>query len=93
MAASGYKYLILGGGQAAGYAAAEFVKRGGKKGELGILSSEAVRAALQRPALHSSSLCMLMTVCMSAGGLVREANPEQSLPLPRGCALMPAQAD
>ena len=41
--ASGYKYLVLGGGQAAGYAAAEFVKRGGKTGELAILSAEAVR--------------------------------------------------
>ena len=46
MAASGYKYMVLGGGQAAGYAAQEFVKRGGKKGELAILSSEAVRCCV-----------------------------------------------
>jgi hypothetical protein len=43
MAASSYKYVVLGGGNAAGYAAAEFVKRGGGKGELAIVSDEAVR--------------------------------------------------
>lgn len=40
--AGGYKYVILGGGNAAGYAAAEFVKRGGGKGELAIISREPV---------------------------------------------------
>lgn len=42
MASSDYKYVVLGGGQAAGYAAAEFVKRGVNKGELAIVSSEGV---------------------------------------------------
>ena len=42
MASSDYKYVVLGGGQAAGYAAAEFVKRGVSKGELAIVSSEGV---------------------------------------------------
>lgn len=42
MAAS-YKYVVAGGGQSAGYAAAEFVKRGAKKGEVAIISDEPVR--------------------------------------------------
>lgn len=41
MAAS-YKYVILGGGNASGYAAQEFVKRGGGKGELAIVTRESV---------------------------------------------------
>lgn len=36
----GYKYIILGGGVAAGYTAREFVKRGIKAGELGIISAD-----------------------------------------------------
>jgi NADPH-dependent 2,4-dienoyl-CoA reductase/sulfur reductase-like enzyme len=35
-----YKYLILGGGMVAGYAAKEFVERGLRPGELGIVSSD-----------------------------------------------------
>ena len=89
MAASGYKYLILGGGQAAGYAAAEFVKRGGKKGELGILSSEAVRACDVLPT-PCKSTAVNAQARAPAGGVIREAHPEQSLPLPRGCAHTPA---
>jgi monodehydroascorbate reductase (NADH) len=42
MGASSYRYVVLGGGNAAGYAAAEFVRRGGGKGELAIITDEAV---------------------------------------------------
>lgn len=41
-----FKYVYLGGGQGAGYAAAEFVKQGLKPGELGILTAEKVRCLL-----------------------------------------------
>jgi len=37
-----FKYVYLGGGQGAGYAAAEFVKQGVKPGELGIVTAEKV---------------------------------------------------
>ena len=49
--ASEYKYVVLGGGNAAGYAAAEFQKRGSAKGNLAIISEEPVR----KP---SSFICM-----------------------------------
>lgn len=42
MATSSYKYVVLGGGNAGGYAAAEFVKRGGGKDELAIITDEPV---------------------------------------------------
>lgn len=37
-----FKYVYLGGGQGAGYAAAEFVNQDVKPGELGIVTSEKV---------------------------------------------------
>lgn len=37
-----FKYVYLGGGQGAGYAAAEFAKQGVKPGELGIITAEKV---------------------------------------------------
>lgn len=40
--ASEYKYVVLGGGNAAGYAAAEFQKRGSAKGDVAIISEEPV---------------------------------------------------
>lgn len=43
MAGSNYKYVVIGGGNAAGYAAAEFQKRGSAKGNLAIISEEPVR--------------------------------------------------
>uniref|UniRef100_A0A0A0LDT7 FAD/NAD(P)-binding domain-containing protein n=1 Tax=Cucumis sativus TaxID=3659 RepID=A0A0A0LDT7_CUCSA len=43
MADETFKYVILGGGVAAGYAAREFVKQGLNPGELAIISKEAVR--------------------------------------------------
>lgn len=55
MAGGHYKYLILGGGVAAGYAAREFVKLGLGPGELGIISKEAV-APYERPALSKAYL-------------------------------------
>jgi NADPH-dependent 2,4-dienoyl-CoA reductase/sulfur reductase-like enzyme len=36
----GYKYVIMGGGVVAGYAARQFVERGIKAGELGIISAD-----------------------------------------------------
>lgn len=50
-----FKYVILGGGVAAGYAAGEFSKQGVKPGELAIISKEAV-APYERPALSKAYL-------------------------------------
>ncbi|XP_020687302.1 monodehydroascorbate reductase 3, cytosolic-like [Dendrobium catenatum] len=55
MAGKHFKYVILGGGVAAGYAAREFVKQGLKPGELAIISKEAV-APYERPALSKAYL-------------------------------------
>lgn len=38
-----FRYIILGGGNASGYAAKEFLKRGVSKGELCIITEEKVR--------------------------------------------------
>ncbi|OMO80403.1 FAD-dependent pyridine nucleotide-disulfide oxidoreductase [Corchorus capsularis] len=50
-----FKYIILGGGVAAGYAAREFERQGLKPGELAIISKEAV-APYERPALSKAYL-------------------------------------
>ncbi|CAJ1968679.1 unnamed protein product [Sphenostylis stenocarpa] len=50
-----FKYVIVGGGVAAGYAAREFAKQGVKPGELAIISKEAV-APYERPALSKAYL-------------------------------------
>ncbi|XP_008226785.2 PREDICTED: monodehydroascorbate reductase, seedling isozyme-like [Prunus mume] len=50
-----FKYVIIGGGVAAGYAAREFVKQGLKPGELAIISKEAV-APYERPTLSKAYL-------------------------------------
>ncbi|XP_052172041.1 monodehydroascorbate reductase [Diospyros lotus] len=55
MAEKSFKYVILGGGVAAGYAAREFAKQGVKPGELAIISQEAV-APYERPALSKAYL-------------------------------------
>eukprot|EP00245_Coleochaete_scutata_P002817 TRINITY_DN1395_c0_g2_i1.p1 TRINITY_DN1395_c0_g2~~TRINITY_DN1395_c0_g2_i1.p1 ORF type:complete len:432 (-),score=71.50 TRINITY_DN1395_c0_g2_i1:562-1857(-) len=55
MAVQSYKYVILGGGVAAGYAAREFVKLGLAAGELAIVSRESV-APYERPALSKAYL-------------------------------------
>ncbi|KAL6336604.1 hypothetical protein AAG906_035918 [Vitis piasezkii] len=55
MAEKHFKYVILGGGVSAGYAAREFAKQGVKPGELAIISKEAV-APYERPALSKAYL-------------------------------------
>ncbi|CAL8465067.1 g4602 [Coccomyxa elongata] len=55
MAASSYKYVVLGGGNASGYAAREFVQRGVGKGELAIITEEPY-VAYERPALSKAYL-------------------------------------
>lgn len=55
MAEKIFKYVILGGGVSAGYAAREFVKQGVQPGELAIISKEAV-APYERPALSKAYL-------------------------------------
>jgi monodehydroascorbate reductase (NADH) len=55
MAATDYKYVVLGGGQAAGYIAREFVSNGLSAGELAIVSSEDV-VSYERPALSKAYL-------------------------------------
>ena len=55
MAEKSFKYVILGGGVAAGYAAREFAKQGVQPGELAIISKEAV-APYERPALSKAYL-------------------------------------
>lgn len=74
MAEKHFKYIILGGGVAAGYAAREFDKQGVKPGELAIISKEAV-APYERPALSKGYLFPEGTarlpgfhVCVGSGG-------------------------
>ncbi|KAL9253774.1 Monodehydroascorbate reductase-like protein [Drosera capensis] len=55
MAEKHFKYVILGGGVSAGYAAREFSKQGVKPGELAIISKEHV-APYERPALSKAYL-------------------------------------
>ncbi|KAF6148004.1 hypothetical protein GIB67_024179 [Kingdonia uniflora] len=55
MAEKYFKYVIVGGGVAAGYAAKEFAAQGVKPGELAIVSKEAV-APYERPALSKAYL-------------------------------------
>ncbi|KAL0410074.1 UNVERIFIED_CONTAM: Monodehydroascorbate reductase [Sesamum latifolium] len=74
MAEKSFKYVILGGGVAAGYAAREFAKQGVQPGELAIISKEAV-APYERPALSKGYLFPEGTarlpgfhVCVGSGG-------------------------
>lgn len=53
--ASSYKYVVLGGGNSAGYVAAEFHKHGKAKGDLAIISEEPV-VSYERPALSKAYL-------------------------------------
>ncbi|CAN6558046.1 unnamed protein product [Malus baccata var. baccata] len=69
-----FKYVIIGGGVAAGYAAREFVKQGLEPGELAIISKEAV-APYERPALSKGYLLPEgaarlpgFHVCVGSGG-------------------------
>eukprot|EP00208_Stichococcus_sp_RCC1054_P003758 CAMPEP_0206138822 /NCGR_PEP_ID=MMETSP1473-20131121/3713_1 /ASSEMBLY_ACC=CAM_ASM_001109 /TAXON_ID=1461547 /ORGANISM="Stichococcus sp, Strain RCC1054" /LENGTH=434 /DNA_ID=CAMNT_0053532349 /DNA_START=198 /DNA_END=1502 /DNA_ORIENTATION=+ len=54
-AASSYKYVVLGGGNAAGYFAKEAVAQGVQKGDLAIVSEEPV-VSYERPALSKAYL-------------------------------------
>lgn len=72
--ANHFKYIILGGGVAAGYAAREFAKLGVKRGELALISKEAV-APYERPALSKAYLFPQgaarlpgFHVCVGSGG-------------------------
>ncbi|GAB4856421.1 hypothetical protein Ancab_014339 [Ancistrocladus abbreviatus] len=74
MAEKHFKYVILGGGVAAGYAAREFHKLGVNPGELAIISKEAV-APYERPALskgylfpESPARLPGFYVCVGSGG-------------------------
>ncbi|KAK9126456.1 hypothetical protein Scep_015302 [Stephania cephalantha] len=74
MAEKHFKYVILGGGVAAGYAAREFEKQGVNPGELAIISKEAV-APYERPALskgylfpESPARLPGFHVCVGSGG-------------------------
>ncbi|KAL1541372.1 monodehydroascorbate reductase (NADH) [Salvia divinorum] len=74
MAEKSFKYVILGGGVAAGYAAREFAKHGVKLGEVALISKEAV-APYERPALSKAYLFPEGTarlpgfhVCVGSGG-------------------------
>ncbi|XP_023526834.1 monodehydroascorbate reductase, seedling isozyme-like [Cucurbita pepo subsp. pepo] len=74
MAEKSFKYVIVGGGVSAGYAAREFVKLGLKPGELAIISKEAV-APYERPALskgylfpESPARLPGFHVCVGSGG-------------------------
>lgn len=50
-----YKYIVLGGGNASGYAAEQFMKKGVKKNELCVISDEPY-VAYERPALSKAYL-------------------------------------
>ncbi|KAG6580684.1 Monodehydroascorbate reductase, partial [Cucurbita argyrosperma subsp. argyrosperma] len=74
MAEKSFKYVIVGGGVSAGYAAREFLKLGLKPGELAIISKEAV-APYERPALskgylfpESPARLPGFHVCVGSGG-------------------------
>ncbi|CAI9780206.1 unnamed protein product [Fraxinus pennsylvanica] len=74
MADKAFKYVILGGGVAAGYAAREFANQGVNLGELAIISKETV-APYERPALSKAYLFPEGTarlpgfhVCVGSGG-------------------------
>ncbi|KAG6412112.1 hypothetical protein SASPL_124780 [Salvia splendens] len=74
MAEKSFKYVILGGGVSAGYAARAFAKHGAKHGEVAIISKEAV-APYERPALSKAYLFPEGTarlpgfhVCVGSGG-------------------------
>lgn len=55
MAEKSFKYVIVGGGVSAGYAAREFSKQGVQPGELAVISKEGV-APYERPALSKAYL-------------------------------------
>jgi monodehydroascorbate reductase (NADH) len=89
MAEKVFKYVIVGGGVSAGYAAREFAKQGVKPGELAIISKEAV-APYERPALSKAYLFPEgaarlpgFHVCVGGGGerLLPEWYPQNGISL------------
>ena len=93
-----FKYVILGGGVSAGYAAREFARQGLKKGELAIISREAV-APYERPALSKAYLFPKQParlpgfhVCVGSGGerLLREWYREKGITLYLGTEIVSA---
>ncbi|KAI4318842.1 hypothetical protein MLD38_032503 [Melastoma candidum] len=98
MAEKSFKYVIVGGGVAAGYAAREFAKHGVKPGELAIISNEAV-APYERPALSKAYLFPEgfarlpgFHVCVGSGGerLLPEWYPEHGIELILGTEIVKA---
>jgi hypothetical protein len=59
---SSYKYIVLGGGNAAGYAAQEFAAKGVQPGELCIITEEAY-VSYERPALSKGYLAPTGSAC------------------------------
>ncbi|KAG0483159.1 hypothetical protein HPP92_011243 [Vanilla planifolia] len=99
MAAKHFKYIILGGGVAAGYAAREFAKLGINPGELAIISKEAV-APYERPALSKGYLFPQgaarlpgFHVCVGSGGerLLPQWYSEKGIELILGTEIVKAQ--
>ncbi|OVA03607.1 FAD-dependent pyridine nucleotide-disulfide oxidoreductase [Macleaya cordata] len=98
MAGKHFKYVIVGGGVAAGYAAREFAKQGVKPGELAIISKEAV-APYERPALSKAYLFPEAParlpgfhVCVGSGGerLLPEWYSEKGIELILGTEVVKA---
>ncbi|XP_009390018.2 monodehydroascorbate reductase 3, cytosolic [Musa acuminata AAA Group] len=98
MAEKHFKYVILGGGVAAGYAAREFVKLGLNPGELAIISKESV-APYERPALSKGYLFPQgaarlpgFHVCVGSGGerLLPEWYAEKGIELILGMEIVKA---
>ncbi|XLS61829.1 hypothetical protein HN51_016057 [Arachis hypogaea] len=98
--AKSFKYIILGGGVAAGYAAREFFKQGLKSGELAIISKEAV-APYERPALAKVFLFQTPArlpgfhVCVGSGGerLAPEWYQQQGIELILSTEIVKADLD
>ncbi|KDP42714.1 hypothetical protein JCGZ_23654 [Jatropha curcas] len=98
MAEKSFKYVIVGGGVAAGYAAREFGKQGVQPGELAIISKEAV-SPYERPALSKAYLFPEGTarlpgfhVCVGSGGerLLPEWYKEKGIELILGTEIVKA---
>lgn len=96
-----FKYMIIGGGVAAGYAAREFVKQGLKPGELAIISKEAV-APYERPVLSKAYLfpegaarLPEFNVCVGSGGerLLQEWYVEKGIELILSTEIIKADLD
>lgn len=68
MAPSTYKYVVLGGGNASGYAAKTFVENGGKAGEMCIITEEP-HVAYERPALSKGYLLGKLVCSLLAAAL------------------------